>query len=125
STLIVLFATVGVVVWSLVAKGLKRTKQQYLGTGKTSAGQKPVRETTDDKLKRRVMTYAGPVGLATWLVLAWNYPQLNPEAGAVEKSPAKTVQQPINGQAAGTQPVDLEPVDETQPVDPQPEDVVE
>lgn len=94
STMIVLVATVGVILWSLTSKGLRRTKSQYLGTGKTPHGQKSVKETTDDKMRRRVMTYAGPVGLATWLVLAWNYPMLNPEVGAEEEKPAQTIEQP-------------------------------
>ena len=96
STFIVLLTTVGVVVWSLGAKGLKRTKSQYLGTGKTSAGKKAVKETSEDKLKRRVMTYAGPVGLATWLVLAWNYPMLNPKLEAEEDpTPPEAISQPV------------------------------
>lgn len=89
STSIVLVATVAVVVWSLSSKGLKRTKKQYLGTGKTAAGEKPKKETTEDKLNRRVMTYAGPVGLATWVVLAWHYPQLNQNVSADEAAPAE------------------------------------
>lgn len=87
STLIVLCATVFVVFKSLFSRGWKRTKKQYLGTGKTPSGQKPVKETKEDKLRRRVMTYAGPVGLATWLVIAWNFPQLNAELGADEAEP--------------------------------------
>lgn len=89
STVLVLIATVGVVAWSVASRGYKRTKKQYLGTGKAETGKKPVKETSDDKLKRRVMTYAGPVGLATWIVLAWNYPQLNHEAGANEAAPVQ------------------------------------
>ncbi|WP_417849782.1 A24 family peptidase [Thalassoglobus sp.] len=95
STVIVLLLTIGVIVWSLTSRGLKSTKKKYLGTGKTPAGKKPVTETSDDKLKRRVMTYAGPVGLATWLVLAWNYPQLNPQVGADEKAPQDVISQPV------------------------------
>ncbi len=98
STIIVLAVTIFVMLWSLSSKGLKRTKKQYLGTGKTTSGKKPVRETTDDKLKRRVMTYAGPVGLATWLVLAWTYPQFTPDAGADEVSPPEAVTQPVEGE---------------------------
>lgn len=95
STFIVLVATVGVVLWSLAAKGFKGTKKQYLATGKTPAGQKAIKETSEDKLKRRVMTYAGPVGLATWVVLAWNYPQLNAKLDAVEVAPEPTVELPV------------------------------
>ncbi len=98
STVIVLVVTIFVMVWSLSSRGLKRTKKQYLGTGKTSAGKKPVRETSDDKLNRRVMTYAGPVGLATWLVLAWSYPQFTSNVGADEVAPPEAVTQPAEGE---------------------------
>ncbi len=101
STVIVLLLTIGVILWSLASKGLKGTKKKYLGTGKTPAGQKPVAETSEDKLKRRVMTYAGPVGLATWLVLAWNYPQLNPEVGADEEAPQEVISQPLETEDSG------------------------
>ena len=96
STILVLISTVGVVIWSIASRGYKGTKKQYLGTGKTAAGKKPVAETSEDKLKRRVMTYAGPVGLATWIVLAWNYPQLNQMADADEAAPAQVESQPAD-----------------------------
>lgn len=98
STVIVLAVTIFVMVWSLSSKGLKGTKKQYLGTGKTAAGKKPVQESSDDKLKRRVMTYAGPVGFATWLVLAWSFPQFTPNVSADEAAPPEAVTQPAEGE---------------------------
>lgn len=104
STLIVLFTTTGVVLWSVVTRGTRRTKAQYLGTGKSVAGAKPVRETTEDKLSRRVMTYAGPVALATWMVLAWNYPLLTARMQASEQSePAH----PVSDTPPDQQPADV------------------
>lgn len=98
STVIVLVVTIFVMLWSLSSRGLQRTKKQYLGTGKTNSGKKAVREKSDDKLKRRVMTYAGPVGLATWLVLAWNYPQFTLDASADEIAPPEAVAQPAESE---------------------------
>ena len=93
STVIVLLMTIGVVIWSVFARGGKATKQKYVGTGKTAAGQKPQGETVEAKLDRRVMTFAGPVGLATWVVLAWFYPQLSADLSGAEKSVDVAVQQ--------------------------------
>ena len=90
STLIVLASTVVVLVWNLAAHGARRTKKRYLATGKTPAGEKPKRETQEEKLRRRVMTYAAPVAVATWLVLIWNLPSASDHLG---KAP-QTIHQP-------------------------------
>lgn len=76
STLLVLLATVVVVVFNIARKGYRPTREKYVATGKTKVGQPPVAETQDDKLRRRVMAYAGPVAVATWMVLFWNVPRL-------------------------------------------------
>lgn len=76
STLLVLCVTVIVVVVNLMTRGVRSTRSKYLATGKTPAGQKPVAETQDQKVGRRVMAYAGPVAVATWLVIAWSLPQM-------------------------------------------------
>jgi prepilin peptidase CpaA len=80
STLLVLFATVGVILWNISKYGAKRTRDRYLATGKTKAGQPVQAETQEQKLGRRVMAYAGPVAVATWLVLIWNIPHLEQQA---------------------------------------------
>lgn len=62
----IVFVTIGtfaIVVWSVLSKGLRRTKSQYLKNGL------PV-ETSDVRQKRRVMAFAAPVALATWSVVA-------------------------------------------------------
>ncbi len=97
STFIVLLATVGVIVWSLSTRGLRRSKSHYLATGKDqprkskSGKTAPVRkETVAEKQSRRVMPYAVPVALATWAVLLWKLPTLdNPVRGT---SPVPAVQ---------------------------------
>jgi len=87
ATLLVMISTTCVVVSNLLRHGVHKTRSKYLATGKTPAGQKPKKETASDKLNRRVMAFAGPVALATWLVICWNLPRLNPEAQAAEEKP--------------------------------------
>jgi Flp pilus assembly protein, protease CpaA len=76
STLLVLLATVAVVGINILKHGYRPTREKYVATGKTKVGQAPVAETQEDKLRRRVMAYAGPVAVATWMVLFWNVPRL-------------------------------------------------
>lgn len=76
STLFVLIATVGVVLWNLLTQGMARTRGKYLATGKTPVGRPAVTETVNEKLNRRVMAYAGPVAVATWVVVLWNLPRI-------------------------------------------------
>ena len=100
-TLFVIAGTTYVVLSTIFTQGMRKTKAKYLATGKTPAGQKPVKETTEAKLGRRVMTFAGPVALATWLVVWWNFPTLHQPLGAAEAPPKKQVVEP----AAETSPV--------------------
>lgn len=97
STLIVLIATVAVVITNIVKYGLRRTKARYLATGKTPAGKPPRAETRDEKLGRRVMAYAGPVAVATWLVVIWNAPHLERQLHAPVAKPLAPVQFPVEG----------------------------
>ena len=98
STFIVLISTVGVVLWSVIARGVRSTKGQYLGTGKNQAADAPKLETASDKVSRRVMTFAGPVGIATWVVLFWFYPQLTTQLSAEEApDPATAVSSEVSG----------------------------
>lgn len=92
STLCVLFATVGVVVWTILKYGLSRTREKYLATGKTKVGQPMIVESQDDKLRRRVMAYAGPVAVATWAVVFWNVPRLEQELRTDSGRAAATVE---------------------------------
>jgi prepilin peptidase CpaA len=67
SLLFVTIGTAGIVLFSLIRRGLRRTKAQYLKTasdGRTG-------ETIAQRQHRRVMAFAAPVALATWCVLAF------------------------------------------------------
>lgn len=90
SIVAVLFGTVAVVLFSLLTKGFRGTKSQYVGTGKTKAGEKPKVETIDAKQQRRFMAFATPVAFATWAVLLWKAPALNEtfEVKAPQQVPA-------------------------------------
>ncbi|QDU41345.1 Type IV leader peptidase family protein [Maioricimonas rarisocia] len=77
STFLVLAVTVGVVLWSVLSRGVKGSQKKYLATGKPVAKGKPrPRETVAEKQGRRVMAYAVPVAVSTWLVMIWKLPTL-------------------------------------------------
>ncbi len=97
STFLVLALTVGVVVFNIVTHGLKSTKRRYLATGKLSA--KEIRnkaplpsETVAEKRERRVLPFAVPVALATWMVVAWKIPTLDNPVRGKAVSPAAATQ---------------------------------
>jgi prepilin peptidase CpaA len=69
STVFVLIGTFAVVFYGVIARGARKTKQLY--TSKTLGNPGKGTENTVDKSNRRIMTYAFPVALATWLVLFW------------------------------------------------------
>jgi len=91
STVLIIVASALVLAGNVWRSGSKRTKAKYLGTGKLERGQKYNPESQDQKIGRRVMTYAGPVAAATWLVLAWNLPTLNKTVEATETLVRPTV----------------------------------
>lgn len=63
SLVFVTVGTFGVVTWSAFSRGIRRTKTQYLKATTTA-------ESSSDRQKRRVMAFAAPVALATWLMIA-------------------------------------------------------
>jgi prepilin peptidase CpaA len=72
STLVVMFATVGVMIWSVIMPGPRKAKRKYLATGKDDEkGKKQKAETVEQKQQRRIMAYAIPVAVATWSVVMW------------------------------------------------------
>lgn len=74
----VVFAAVGtfwVIVYSMFSRGVYDTKDKYLATGKLKKGEKPKKETLQQRQHRRPMGYAVPVALATWVVVVWQLPQ--------------------------------------------------
>jgi prepilin peptidase CpaA len=62
SLIFVTVGTFGVVVWSVLSNGLRRTKTQYLKSNISA-------ETSNERQKRRIMAFAAPVALATWTVV--------------------------------------------------------
>ena len=63
STAVVLFGTLAIMVIKIARRGLERARSQLANQGQAgSAGKAP---------QRRIMTYAFPVAIATWLVLFW------------------------------------------------------
>ncbi len=69
STVFVILGTLGVMFGSVLTKGLFKTKETYLATGKQSKGEPPAAESAVQRQARRVMGYAPPVALATWLLV--------------------------------------------------------
>ena len=80
STATVVVITFGAVAWGIVNRGLRKTQQRLKGK---------VGETRAEKQSRRILPYAVPVALATWLVLAWKIPGMNKVARAAEQQPEK------------------------------------
>ncbi len=75
STILVIIGTVGVMVISAFTKGVYRTKETYLASDNAPKGQPMAAETAGQRAKRRVMGYAPPVALATWLIVLYKLPK--------------------------------------------------
>jgi len=75
STATVVLLTLGAVAWGIMNRGMRKTQERLKGK---------VGETRVQKQARRILPYAVPVALATWLVLAWKIPGLNKAARAAE-----------------------------------------
>lgn len=63
STVVVLVGTLLMMIFGVLRQGLERTKQQLSESRQA--------RTPGTKSQRRMMTYAFPVAVATWLVLIW------------------------------------------------------
>lgn len=66
STVFVLVGTLSVMLRSVFRRGMQGTKNKFLATGR---GAKAPPETPVQRQKRRIMAYAVPVALATWVIL--------------------------------------------------------
>jgi prepilin peptidase CpaA len=75
STIFVILGTVGVMVCSVLTNGLFRTKEVYLASGQSPNGLPPAAETAVRRQSRRVMGYAPPVALATWVIVLLKLPK--------------------------------------------------
>ncbi|MGE0376458.1 MAG: prepilin peptidase [Planctomycetaceae bacterium] len=77
STLMVIFGTAAVMTWSMLTKGIRRTQDRYLAAGKSSSKtDRAASKTAAQRQQRRVMGYAVPVALATWVILLYQLPTL-------------------------------------------------
>ena len=75
STFLVIISSILTMGWTVLTQGTKKMKKKMLGTGKEhKKGRKPVRETSEEKSRRRIMPYALPVTVATWAVVIWKLP---------------------------------------------------
>ncbi len=103
STVAVILITGGVLAWSVLAKGGRRTKEKFLATGKSegkSKRNKKKPESVEERQKRRVMAYAIPVAVATWVVVAWKLPEI---ANAGEVPPPKPAAEQSGEAEPGTE----------------------
>jgi prepilin peptidase CpaA len=75
STVFVLAGSLAIMSWSLVSQGSQTTRRKFIATRKaTAGGAAPQMETIEERKKRRIMAYAVPVALATWVVVIWKLP---------------------------------------------------
>lgn len=74
STLIVIFDVMVITAYKVLRYGTRKWKHDYLATGKTDEKGKPVTkpETYAEKQKRRILPFAIPVAMATWLLMLLN-----------------------------------------------------
>ncbi len=72
STIFVIASTVGVMAFGVVTHGMFRTKEACLASGASPTGSPPVADAAVRRQSRRIMGFAPPVALATWLVVVWN-----------------------------------------------------
>lgn len=75
STIFVIVGTVGMMAFSVLSQGLFRTKEAYLANGQSPNGLPPAAETAVQRQSRRVMGYAPPVALATWVIVLLKLPK--------------------------------------------------
>ncbi|WP_437186183.1 A24 family peptidase [Planctomicrobium sp. SH668] len=93
TTVLVLLGTSFIILKEITTKGMGKTREKYLATGKTKVGQPAHVETRDDKVRRRVMGYAPPVAIATWLVVIWYAPRLERALHPETANVSSTVEQ--------------------------------
>lgn len=75
STLFVILGSLGTIAVGVLSNGLFQSKEVYLGPGMASAAPTSPAAATEQRSKRRIMGYAPPVALATWLVVLWKLPK--------------------------------------------------
>lgn len=77
STVFVSLATVGSFAWNVAFGGLWRAKRRFAAANQDSPNDgNRVRDSAEDRQRRRIMAYAVPVAFATWLVMLWKLPRI-------------------------------------------------
>jgi prepilin peptidase CpaA len=77
STVLVIVLTGAIVLWSVLTRGFRKTQSRYLATGRPREGRTSATvETVSQRQQRRIMGYAVPVAVATWLVMLYSFPSL-------------------------------------------------
>ncbi|MEO1996433.1 MAG: A24 family peptidase [Planctomycetaceae bacterium] len=80
STVLVLFGTMAVVIYSVTRRGVRKTQAKYVASSEAGKGKgkkhKPAVETLRQRQQRRMMAYALPVAVATWAIMIWKFPSL-------------------------------------------------
>jgi len=78
STALVIAGSMLVIVVSMIRRGAWKTKQKFVAESKRSEDpvgkNRPAGESLYQRKKRRIMAYALPVAVATWLVMIWKVP---------------------------------------------------
>ena len=82
SVVLVVVLTGVAVLYGVMRRGMRATKDQYVATGK---GKPTLKESIEKKQGRRVMAFAFPVCVATWIVLAWMLPRVDKQIRAAEE----------------------------------------
>ena len=95
STLIVIIDVAAITLYRVLRHGMQKWKRDYLATGKVDAKGKTVtvHETYEQKQKRRILPFAIPVAMATWLLMLLN------GAGVIKEGQLGPPRQPAKPQA--------------------------
>lgn len=88
SVAFVILGTFAVMVYSVMTRGVNKTKEQYVASSDSKK-----KHASRDIKDRRIMAFALPVALATWMVLAWKIPQWPVNPG-LESQQQASPQQP-------------------------------
>jgi prepilin peptidase CpaA len=70
ATVVASFMAMGVLAYYVLSQGMSSTKQRYLATAGGNVSTSNGHETTTRKQKR-VLPFAVPIAISTWLLLAW------------------------------------------------------
>ncbi len=95
STLIVIIDVGAITFYRVLRYGMKKWKRDYLATGKVDAKGKTVtvKESYEQKQKRRIVPFAIPVAMATWMLMLLN------GAGVIKEGQLGPPRQPVKQQA--------------------------